>query len=318
MNHSISAQSSSAPLRLASFDSVKLLLAVMVIGAHTYVLVGTYPQISFYLTNGLFRIAVPLFFIMNGYFLPDPSKGMKYRAYILRIMLMYAIWMALYFPVYIETAIDNGVIYLIKDLVFGYWHLWYIAALIQASILMSVFVKVDVLKRLVIVLMLYAIGAGMQYYAYFEYTGTIPYCIYRNAVFYALPFIVIGHAYKGIESYIIRYRMPIMALSIILLVEEIYMASLHSRGDRGFDVYVSLIFLCPCIFSYIQSISPYHVSFPIGKLSTALYLLHPFFILLALARGFSDGSSLFFFTVIASLVAAIPTISLSRKIPSLL
>jgi Predicted acyltransferases len=318
MYQTISLSAASSVQRNAAFDVLKLILAVMVVGAHTYVLHSEYPQDSFLLYNGLFRIAVPLFFIMNGFFLPSPNTPQKYKSSIVKIILLYGVWMALYSPIYVNIAMDIGLKFLAKDIIMGYWHLWYLAALIQALIILYMIRNIPARAQLILVFSLYTIGSAIQYYAFFYQPEKVPYFIYRNALFFGLPFIVMGYQYEHIRSTLEKYKCHLLAVGLLALCLEVYLTSLHPHEELGFDSYFSLILLCPAIFSFVRAIPPFSVPLPLGKLSTAIYLVHPFYIFLAYKLGYVDGSQLFIFTLVASSLTAIPLIFLSRKLRFLL
>lgn len=54
--------------RNISVDILKLVLSFMVVGLHTNFLRDLSFPVGYVLKNGFFRMAVPLFFIINGYY----------------------------------------------------------------------------------------------------------------------------------------------------------------------------------------------------------------------------------------------------------
>lgn len=52
-----------------NLDALKVVLAICVVALHCKVFGGNDTAIGYMLGNGLFRVAVPVFFIINGYYL---------------------------------------------------------------------------------------------------------------------------------------------------------------------------------------------------------------------------------------------------------
>jgi peptidoglycan/LPS O-acetylase OafA/YrhL len=72
-------------------DSLKLFLAVMVIGLHANLFFDTSPLANQLFVNGISRIAVPTFFIINGYYLSGAMKDTaSFLSWAKRIALAYA------------------------------------------------------------------------------------------------------------------------------------------------------------------------------------------------------------------------------------
>ncbi|WP_414601615.1 hypothetical protein [Klebsiella variicola] len=60
-------------------------------------LLNTYqPEISHFLVNGIFRVAVPTFLVINGYFLFPVIGTEKFRTQIKKLLILYVTWMIIY------------------------------------------------------------------------------------------------------------------------------------------------------------------------------------------------------------------------------
>lgn len=129
--------------RNATFDLVKLILALFVVAIHSQL----YPQIL----NPLLRLAVPLFFIISSYFFFGKLKSItekteKRRAlwrFIKRNITLYAFYFivllphTLYFRNYFSNGVLKGILVLIKSLLFAstFSASWYIQATIFATLI---------------------------------------------------------------------------------------------------------------------------------------------------------------------------------------
>ena len=62
-----------------SLDTLKLILSVMVVFIHSRIFMDSSTLLDTFTSNGIFRIAVPIFFIINGYYLPtDKERFLKW------------------------------------------------------------------------------------------------------------------------------------------------------------------------------------------------------------------------------------------------
>ena len=84
--------------RKLSVDILKVLMAVMVVGIHANPLKPLGHDAIMLSGGGVYRLAVPVFFVINGYFLEPVLHGGGAGRYVRRILLLYLIWTALYLP----------------------------------------------------------------------------------------------------------------------------------------------------------------------------------------------------------------------------
>jgi len=65
--------------RNLTIDVLKIVLAFFVVFLQIHFLKNSYPEVSYLLVNGLFRIAVPVFLLITGFyfFYIDTSKKLK-------------------------------------------------------------------------------------------------------------------------------------------------------------------------------------------------------------------------------------------------
>ncbi|MGO4707940.1 acyltransferase family protein [Chryseobacterium sp. 2TAF14] len=100
--------------RNLSIDVLKIILAFFVVFLHMNFLKESYPMTSFLLVNGLFRIAVPVFLVITGFYFLHIDDAKKLRKWLFRTFLLYAIWML----IYISHWKDNEQVLL--TVIFGY------------------------------------------------------------------------------------------------------------------------------------------------------------------------------------------------------
>ncbi|WP_124073760.1 acyltransferase family protein [Klebsiella quasipneumoniae] len=83
-------------MRNISIDLLKVLLSFFVMFIHLKLLNTYQPEISYFLVNGIFRVAVPTFLVINGYFLFPVIGTEKFRTQIKKLLILYVTWMIIY------------------------------------------------------------------------------------------------------------------------------------------------------------------------------------------------------------------------------
>ncbi|MDD0810209.1 acyltransferase [Curvibacter sp. RS43] len=264
-------------MRHGSLDFFKLLLAFMVVALHSSIFSDVNEDLSFYLVNGLFRIAVPIFFIASGFFFVDSVHSFKNLSrWVLRLVKLYVFWMVVYSPFYFVEQIDKGALRLVKELVVGYWHLWYVSALISSGLFLYFYSVLSLRWKLYGLLVLYVLGVFLQYYSVLS-GKNFPYWFYRNFIFFGIPMFGLGFLYRQHEnfaSFIKHNRFFFLVLFISLYVLEVYFARRVFGVDDAMDMYFTLFFLCPAIFCCIL-LAEFKFSFSNARLSNFIYFSHP-------------------------------------------
>lgn len=121
---------------LAVIDLAKLIMAFMVVGIHMLGNYGIYP---------LFRIAVPLFFMISSYlfFIKDNGSTERLKKFCLRNFKLYAFWFIVLSPIflkqgkYLEGDLAHNFFSLFMKIIFGssFPASWFISALIIGVII---------------------------------------------------------------------------------------------------------------------------------------------------------------------------------------
>lgn len=304
--------------RNISLDYLKLVLSILVITIHVPDPFGSTQWISWPIQNGLARIAVPIFFIMNGFYLyPILGDKVKVKKYLLRLVLLYAVWMIIYRPFY---AGDDHYRTLQK-LIFGYTHLWYIAALIPTVAVLYFCKKWKLLNDgfLIFSFALYLLGFFMQKMYAFD-IEIVPIEMYgqatRNFVMPSLFFVYLGYYIhdKGLMQRIHTNNKTIAAIVILclLLMAESYFTLIYSLPS---DYYLVLPVLCPLIFMVVYQkgkVGKYDKQ--VRDLSTAVYFSHVLVIKLLESSGMFYQSALCIMALFFSLVVSIALVRLNNEL----
>lgn len=185
-----------APRSLA-VDGLKLALAAMVVGIHADPFAGLGRTLHLLTGEGLFRLGVPVFLVLNGYFLQGAIASGRGWAVVRRFLGLYALWMALYLPIYAPLLARLSGWEVLRFLAFGYWHLWYLAGLVMAAAAAVLMARwpAPVLAGLAAV----ALATGLALAWAFALGAFVPHpalrdplLFNRNPLFVSLPFLLAG------------------------------------------------------------------------------------------------------------------------------
>lgn len=264
-------------------DLFKVILAIMVVGLHVPLGTDLLPRAGFVLDQSIYRIAVPAFFCLTGYFL-SPSLGQAWQRRVWRFLLLYLLWMAIYAPFWLDDVIgqDGVITNAIKMAVFGYWHLWYLFALCLALPLLALMARWRTATLLPFAIALLLIGLTLQYGSALTHSrDTLPLSVYRNGLFAGLPFLILGHLLR-------RHNLPqvtapghlaaLAATGMALLVAEAVAGEYLGLGSPS-DLRLSLLLAVPALVALALSLAdhPLGQGLPagLGTMATGIYLIHP-------------------------------------------
>lgn len=275
--------------RNIALDILKLTMSFMVVGLHTRFLSETSPLGESVTTNGLFRIAVPIFLLISGfYFFSVVTKNAQLN-WFKRIALLYTVWMLFY--IYFWFFIPNsfsGVINLIFQIFIGYQHLWYISGMLGAA---AILLLVRHLPSKILgasILGTFLTGVFLQYclkYDWVQEFTRYPVLdndwLHRNFIFFSYPFFGLGYL---IHKHSLHRRIPLhiaIILSVtglILLLGESSLNFFHQKRGGGFDNFLSLLWICPSIFILFTKATVVGKSKQIAQYSSAIYFVHLLFL----------------------------------------
>lgn len=305
-------------------------MALMVVGLHAGFLSEFSELGSFLFSQGVFRIAVPVFFIINGYYFYSALLKNSQLLWLKRVTILYLVWMAFYSFFWFSLPDMSAISFLklfIKFLI-GYHHLWYISGMIGAAIVVIILRKQGPKFTIACVGITFISGVLIQYIGnYHLFPGTIfdkafnIIWIHRNFLFFSFPFFCIGfliHKYSFEKEISVKVALFATILGIFLLCIESYLNYIQPQRDVGFDNYLSLILVCPAIFILFINQKVSGSSKNIALYSSAIYFIHSF--VLSVLRKFTEfeGTNLTLVAIIASAIVSIFIISLNKRIKFIL
>lgn len=266
--------------RNVTLDFFKIFLSILVITIHIGPLTASYPHLNWLISQGIARIAVPCFFIINGYYLVKKIGDFKaMKKYVLHLLLIYLVWSAIYISLYIQQF---DLIALLEYCVFGILHLWYVIALIGGCIIFFILRKIvkndNILLILSVILLL--IGVLLE-----SLRGDHLFVV-RNGLFIGFPFVFLGY-YIYTKDLVKKakdiYLIPLIVLSFVTLCIE---SSFARPLGFSHDLYFSLIIFCPAILLFVFKHSHYkknntYLTY-LGSLASAIYFIH-YFVIIKLA-----------------------------------
>ena len=262
--------------RNLTIDILKIVLAFFVVFLHMNFLKDTYPTLSYVLVNGLFRIAVPVFLVITGFYFFHIDNTKKLKKWLFRTFLLYIIWML----IYISYWKDNEQILL--TIVFGYHHLWYLIGTFFSGIILYLLRRQSSLILISLAIILFLTGYAAQILGnlhYFEKEQDSllnMYLLYRNFLFVCFPFLTIGFLINKHQTDLSKYKHSyfLVILSIICVIGEAFL-DYYWIGTESTDILFSLLFACPLVFLYFKNIYVKTNSKILANLSTAIYVVHP-------------------------------------------
>ncbi|WP_299887547.1 acyltransferase [uncultured Lacinutrix sp.] len=311
-------------------DILKVISALFVICTHCGFLFE-YSEVAFQtITNGIFRIAVPFFFCVNGFFLYNVFKNNRMRIWLKRVGILYLIWMLFYtyFWVFLN---DFNLLKIITTFLFGFNHLWYLAALLLGGLVLYILRNVSNTILIVSTLILFLIGITIQYLGQlhiFSQQTTLDKLInypplHRNFLLFALPLLSIGYVLRRTNYHTKlskKFVINAVIISLMLLVAENLITYYYITGNLILNTYLSYIFLAPALLiaAFTFKITSNLNSKVISLYSIALYLIHPLIIFLILHFFKLESTPLTFVTILLSGILSYLLIALNKKLKYIL
>ncbi|MGC5701071.1 acyltransferase family protein [Pseudomonas sp. NFXW11] len=317
----------------ANLDALKVLLAIMVVALHCKLLGGNYTWAGYLLCNGLFRVAVPTFFIVNGYYLYQTlNGGHSFAQWFKRGLLIYLFWMLVYSPQYVDPATVaslGGLLGIVKKLLIGYFHLWYLLGMLGGGVLLLVLRKRSSTVLIGLALAAFLTGLGLQYArVYVEFAnGFVQHFnqndyTARNFLFMGFPFMAIGFLcarHQLAQRFSRRSLWCWLVLGLAAIFGEAALNfALRADVEQNFDFLLSLLVIAPALFllplAYFRA---GHSNFS-AKLSSAVYYLHPWFIYGALGLGMAYGNLMALLVLLLAFGVAPLLVLASRRVAFIL
>lgn len=265
--------------RNVTLDYFKVFLSILVITIHIGPLSATYPLLNWLISQGIARIAVPCFFVINGYYLAKKiDNPQAVKKYIRHLLIIYAVWSAFYILLNIDQPPITASLFL-EYITLGILHLWYVIALVYGTLLLYIakkFIKNDTVL-LVLAILIFSIGVFCEPLR----EGNIH--IVRNGFFVGFPFIFLGY-YIHTQNLIFKSRdTTLVALIVLSLITLCIESSCARDMCLVRDTYLSLIVCCPALIIFVFKHSSYRMPNTyltyLGSLGSAIYFIHYFVII---------------------------------------
>ncbi|MDV7104658.1 acyltransferase family protein [Vibrio sp. TH_r3] len=304
-----------------SLDILKLCLAFMVVGLHAGFLNDFSAAGHFLTVHGVFRIAVPLFFVINGYYFSSIANISELAKWVKKITLLYVFWMLCYSYFWFDFE-RNGVVFTINTMMLGYNHLWYLPAMVGAGILTFLF-RNNLGKAACFAFVAFLTGVLIQYMGNYhiienEFFDMLLNKInfHRNFLFFGFPFFFIGFYIRHTEYNASFSRLILIVISgfVLLLLESYYNYS-NPFNDGGFDNLLSLAIICPAIFLVILKMPFKSENKKLAFVSSGVYFVHLSFLIIlrdVFMSGY-QGTTLTILCILISVLASFVLIKVRDK-----
>ena len=313
-------------------DVLKFLCAVLIVAFHVLWPYRFENVWHFYCQEWFFRFSVPIFFISSGMFFQQMERK-KQKKYIQRIFILYVICTLIYLYKIIELYASN-LHMLFNQLIFGYYHLWYLSALLFALCISYFFNKwfsFSSHKKLYLVFIIFLLMFGVffdEYYKLFEnnslnkivslldYVGTT-----RNGLFMAFPLFSIGRFVAEYKSNLVIVKLRWYVILLILSFVLSFLESIFLCNNIGYFVSCDLTvfnwipaILFVIITFYFKVEFLHKISPLLRKISTVVYIIHALILILLEDVWNVDSWTIywekFFIVLISSLVISITIVFL--------
>lgn len=279
--------------RNLSIDYLRIVLSLLIVAIHVVLFNDINNYLSYFIVNGLSRIAVPLFLLINGYYFYEGIKNDSHLIWLKKVLKLYIIWMLIYSVFWVDIKSLSETI----EIVFkGYYHLWYINALIISAILTNL-LKNKSFLLIIIGLFLYILSIYLQY----EHNLNNIHPDLHRTFLMTLPYFLTGFF---INKYKLKIQKKYLSLIMILVfpfaVCEINFNFVHH--GKMTDNMIWLIFLAFPIFLLLISnnkkIIAKRGNYNIGVYATGIFFVHIIFVNVINKYNVISSTTLMFITVI--------------------
>lgn len=276
--------------KIFNLDIARFVASLMIVAIHVYPFESFNSDLDFVLTRVLFRIAVPFFLMITGFYvLPKAFKDKKVLLiYTKKILILYFLSILLYLPINFYNGAFSSFHFweFLKAIFFTgtFYHLWYFPALILGLWITYFFIKLFHQKTFLVVFLLYLVGLFGD--SYFGCVSNIPILFHfydfifrisdytRNGLFYVPIFLYLGYIFSFKQSSLsFRNQLIFFFLSYLLMGMEgslLYMGNLSKHTS----MYLFLLPTTYFLFSLFQCFEQKSYK-NLRNLSTSIYVLHP-------------------------------------------
>lgn len=274
--------------RNQTIDLLKFIFSLCIIGIHAQLFKGSIDVLYYVITMGIFRIAVPFFFVVSGYyFYQRLQNGRSVKDYFIKLfktLIIFEMIEIIIFTPFVFPYVPNVFLYLWKIISTGlggaYWYLS--SLLISFIIMMPAWKKKKVWPWLIIGFVLYLLCMTNDSYGHLFIGTQIQKISMIHTQIWTWPQAGLCSSlfYLSIGAFIERYHFKgkylnyIFVLSLIALLGESYF--LQSHGALDGNSYFSLIILVPTLM--LLCLKHPHCLWKtkrLGQMSLYIYMIHP-------------------------------------------
>jgi hypothetical protein len=272
--------------RNISLDLLKFTMACMIVGLHVGVLSDVSRIISLILSQSIFRVIVPTFLLINGFYFYQTVINQKCSIWFQRVIGLYAFWMLVYSYFWFTpgTTSISKIVYVIFT---GHFHLWYVAGMIGAALAVLLFHKINTMTLLIAALLTFIAGLSIQYMGYAHlFHDTILDSVFnkpsshRNFLLFSFPFFATGfllNKYEIHKKISFKTALFLSGIGLCILFVEAYCNVTHF-GTQQFDNSLATILLCPAIIILMMNTKINGQSKNIALYSSGIYFSHKLFL----------------------------------------
>lgn len=228
--------------------------------------------------------------------------------------------MVFYIPFWFK--LDN-IIGTLLNIPIGYFVLWYLSGVMFGGTILYFFRNLESKYLLILAIFLYLVGYILQQIGNLHiFTGTVDkllnwYPISRNFLFNCFPLLAIGFLIKNKNlDQKINIPLSIVLFSIFLVALESYMNYIFISMNESLDHLLMILIAVPIIFIYIKNIRIMGTNKNLALFSTAIFLIHPFFI--TVHSFFSIDISRVLFVLGTSIIAGGLLVIINKKLKYIL
>ena len=301
----------------------------MVVGLHAGFLEDV-SSIGYYLTvNGIFRIAVPFFLLINGFYFYPVLVKEKSADWIKRILYLYLFWMLLYSKVWFRPSEISfiEIAQIAHTLIFGYYHLWYFSGLLLSAVLVTLFKNYPPRLMIPIILIIFFVGVIIEYTKHYHMVKNpimdsfLNNKWYPGFLFSSLPFFYIGLVINKLnlhERVSLKYSAGLSLIGFTLLISESYFNYIESSRYGVFANFASLLMVCPALFLLLMNLNFRGKSKKIASYSVGVYLIHIYILRFYYLHTDFEGTARTFITFISSILVSYFLIKVNKRIKFIL
>ena len=269
---------------------------------------------QYIISDSLMRFSIPIFFLVSGYFsfFNNTEKSLnKYKTRIIRLIKIYAlaIFVYLIFNLITNKLVDFNSLNNIFDLLFNFivfnippvgFNLWFIGSLLYCYIIFYLIKKFSINIKVIYYYVPVLLAICLIMGEFSQYFGIIyPVQYYRNFLFFAMPFFILGYYIHDNEKKIISLFSNMIL--IILIIIGCLLTCIEVLAVGKSDLFIGTIIVSISMFlwciKYPDKLNLKISAFIGGKLFTYIYILHILVILtIPLNYGILNPFTIFIIT----------------------